>query len=247
MRFINLPNLIFCFINIILMHKPPKEYEILKNYIDEEKMSVSGYIYFFLRIPKNFIEWFIRFLPGPVGIIIRRLYYRLILNKVGKNVIIDEGVYFHGHNIELDDWCLVDKFCVLRSYSKIRIGKKVHIGIGTVIHAGYNSEIIIDDNAGIADRCSIYSLSNAYAPNKRMGGPICKSYEVMSRNGKIHIGKECFLGLGCIVLPNVKIGFGSILSAYAVIRKDVDELGIYDKDCKLIVKRKFDKNLFYKD
>ena len=227
------------------MHNTPKEYQIIKNFIDQEKMSVSGYMFFFLRIPKDIIEWFIRYLPGPVGVIIRRYYFKLFLKKVGKNVIIDTGVSFIGNNIELDDWCYVDKFCVLRSYSRIRIGKRVHLGIGNVIHAGINSEVIIDDNTAIADKCSFYSLSNYYVPNKRMGGPMCKSYEVASISGKIHISKECFLGIGCIVLPNVTIGFGSILPAYVVIRKNLDQLGIFDKDCKLIKKRIFDKNLFY--
>ena len=159
-------------LSISNMIEPPKEYQIIKNYIDKEKMPLSGYIYFLIKIPKNFIEWLIRYLPGPIGVIIRRIYYKIILNKVGSNVIIDEGVYFIGNNIELDDWCYIDKFCVFRSYSKIKIGKRVHVGISSVIHAGINSEVIIDDNTAIADKCSLYSLSNAYFPNKRMGGPM---------------------------------------------------------------------------
>ena len=227
------------------MYKAPKEYFIIKDYIDNEKMSLQGYVYFFLRIPKDFIEWLIRYLPGSVGIIIRRYYYKLVLKKVGKNVTIDEGVYFHGNNIEIDDWACIDKFSVIRCYSRLRIGKRVHIGVSVIIHAALNSEIIIDDNTGIADRCSLYSLTNSYAPNKRIGGPICKSKEVKTRSGPIIIDKDCFLGTGCLVLPNVKIRFGSIISSQSIIRKNIAELGIYDKNSKLIMKRRFDKNIFY--
>lgn len=227
------------------MYKPPKEYFIIKDYIDNEKMSLKGFLYFFFKIPKDLIEGLIRYLPGPVGIIIRRYYYKLVLKKVGKNVTIDEGVYFQGNNIEIDDWACIDKFCVIRCYSRLRIGKRVHIGVSGIIHAGLNSEIIIDDNTAIADRCSFYSLTNAYAPNKRIGGPLCKSNEVESRSGPILIGKDCFLGTGCLVLPNVKIGFGSIISAQAIIKKNIDELGIYDENSKLIKKRDFNKNIFY--
>ena len=78
--------------------------------------------FFFLRIPKNILEGLIRYIPGPMGIIIRRFYYKLILKKVGINVVIDEGVYFQGNDIELDDWACIDKFCVLRSFSNLRIG-----------------------------------------------------------------------------------------------------------------------------
>ena len=140
----------------------------------------------------------------------------------------------------------VDKFCVLRSFSKIRVGKRVHLGVGVIIHAGAKSEIEIDDYAGIADRCNIYSLSNSYAPNKRMSGPMCKTDEVKTRSGPIYIGKECFLGIGSLVLPNVKVGFGSIMSTQSIIRKNVEELGIYDRDCKLLGRRVFDKETFYK-
>ena len=54
---------------------------------------------------------------------------------------------------------------------------------------------------------------------------MCKSNEVESRMGKIYIGKDCFLGIGVLVLPNVNVGFGAIVSAGATIKKDVKELG----------------------
>jgi len=226
------------------MNKPPEEYYIVKKFIDEEKMPLSGYFYFLIRIPKNLIEWLIRDLPGPIGVITRRLYYKLVLKKVGKNVVIDEAVYFQGSNIELDDWCYVEKFCVLRSYSGIRIGKRVHLGIGIVMYAGLDSEIEIDDHSTIGTRSSIYSVSNAYAPNKRMGGPMCKSNQVETKYGSIHIGKDCFVGIGSTILPGVSIGFGSIIMAHALIKKNINSLGIYDQKGLFIIKREFDKGSF---
>ena len=59
---------------------------------------------------KDFIEWLIRYLPGSVGII---EILQTSIKKVGKNVTIDEGVYFHGNNIEIDDWACIDKFSVI--------------------------------------------------------------------------------------------------------------------------------------
>ena len=57
------------------MSKPPKDYFIFKKYIDEEKNSIGDYLYALFKIPQNLIEWVIRDLPGPVGIILRRYYY----------------------------------------------------------------------------------------------------------------------------------------------------------------------------
>ena len=227
------------------MNKIPEEYKIVKKFIDEEKISLSGYLYFLIRIPKNIVEWLLRDLPGPIGVIIRRLYYRLILKKVGKNVIIDEGVFFNGENIELDDWCYIEKFCVLKSYSKIRVGKRVHLGIGVVMYAGLNSSIEIDDYSAIGTRTTFYSVSNSYSPNKRMSGPMAKSEEVKIKSGSIYVGKDCFIGIGSTILPDVTIGFGSIIMAHGLIKKNIDELGIYDQRGILIAKREFDKKLFY--
>ena len=41
-------------LSISNMIEPPKEYQIIKNYIDKENMSLSGYIYFLTKIPKKF-------------------------------------------------------------------------------------------------------------------------------------------------------------------------------------------------
>ena len=48
------------------MSETPKEYKIIKNFIDTEKMSLEGYLYFLIRIPKNFIEWFLRYIPEQI-------------------------------------------------------------------------------------------------------------------------------------------------------------------------------------
>ena len=104
---------------------------------------------------------------------------------------------------------------------------RVHLGIN-IIHAGLDSEIIIDDNTGVAARCSLYSASNAYARDKRMSGPMAKENHVYTKYGKILIEKECFIGVGSIVLPNVKIGFAAIVPPGAVIKKNLQEKGIYD-------------------
>tara|TARA_B100001093_G_scaffold394299_3_gene381016 strand:- start:1901 stop:2590 length:690 start_codon:yes stop_codon:yes gene_type:complete len=224
------------------MAKPPKDYYIFKKYIDEEKNSIGDYLYFFIRLPLNLIEWILRDLPGPAGMLLRRLYYSILLKRVGRNVLIAEGVYFQGNNIELDDWCYIDKFCVFTSISKIRIGKRVHIGIGTIVHAGLDSEITIDDNTGVAARCNLYSSSNAYARDKRMSGPMAKSNQVHTKYGKIKIEKDCFIGIGSTILPNVKIGYASIVSAGALIKKDLAEKSIFDEKGEFIGQRIFDEN-----
>ena len=48
-------------------------------------------------------------------------------------------------------------------------------------------------------------------------------------------------------MPNVNVGFGAIVSAGATIKKDVKELGIYNRDLEIIKDRVFDSKLYYKE
>tara|TARA_B110000196_G_C20826533_1_gene511662 strand:- start:282 stop:677 length:396 start_codon:yes stop_codon:yes gene_type:complete len=128
--------------------------------------------------------------------------------------------------------------------SRFRLGKRAHLGIGVIVYAGLDSDIEIDDYSAIGSRTNIYSASSSYAPNKRMSGPLCKSDQVEVKRARIHIGKDCFIGVASTILPGVNIGYGSIITAHAIIKKNIDELGIYDQNGIFIVKRIFDKNSF---
>lgn len=48
-----------------------------------------------------------------------------------------------------------------------------------------------------------------------------KTKENLNRYGKIVIGDNCFIGIGCIIMPNVTIGDNSIIAAGSVVTQDV--------------------------
>ena len=124
--------------------KGSKEYQIFHKFIENKKFSLSDYFFVILQLPFDFIEFFLRNIPGPVGFKLRYFYYKFRLKKVGKNVLIDIGVVFSGHkNISLDDFCCVDKYCLLNAISSIEIGKRTHISSFCIIHAGLDSQIKI--------------------------------------------------------------------------------------------------------
>src|SRR4030042_750676 len=52
----------------------------------------------------------LRYYPGAIGIRLRQMYYRCKLKSMGKNVVIDEGVFIDGaKNISISDYVWVDK------------------------------------------------------------------------------------------------------------------------------------------
>ena len=60
-------------------------------------------------------------------------------------------------------------------------------------------------------------------------------------NLPIHIGKNCWLGAGVIVLPGVNIGDNSVIGAGSIVTKDIlSNVVAYGSPCKVV--REISKN-----
>ncbi len=221
--------------------KNSKEYEIFHKFIDQKKISFLDYLFVVSQIPFDLIEYILRNLPGALGFKIRQIYYKFRLKKVGKNVLIDAGVFFSGHkNIVLDDYCYIDKYCLLNAVSSIEIGKRTHISSFCIIHAGLDSPIKIGDYVGVAANSKIHSSSESIGKNKRMSGPMVSLSQKNLKYGPITINDEAFVGLNSSILPGVEIGYGAVILPNAVIRKSVNKLSVVDAQGKHIMNREIE-------
>jgi hypothetical protein len=64
-------------------------------------------------------------------------------------------------------------------------------------------------------------------------------HRMYNRNPKIFIGDYVWIGFGCIVLPGVAIGHGSVIGAGSVVTKDCPEFSVMaGNPAKVIRKRK---------
>ena len=96
-------------------------------------------------------------------------------------------------------------------------GKHVHFGKN--VYANFNltlvddTHIYIGDNVMIAPNVTIASGTHPIAPELRE-----KGYQY---NLPVHIGNNCWLGAGVIVLPGVTIGENTVVGAGAVVTKDL--------------------------
>ena len=108
-----------------------------------------------ILLPRDMLECLIRFFPGSIGNAMRRVYWRMRLGKLGKNVLISEGVYFDspGH-IYIHDYAWIDRNAIfiagadksnrrrekktneyyLKKEGEIHIGKHVHIAPFTLLN-----------------------------------------------------------------------------------------------------------------
>lgn len=97
-----------------------------------------------------------------------------------------------------------------------KIGEKVYVGLDLIV-TGFISDnsckLIIEDRVAIGPRVTLLLASDAN------WSKLMEKREVIS--GTIILKKDCWIGAGAIILPNVTIGEGAIVGAGAVVTKDV--------------------------
>lgn len=112
-------------------------------------------------------------------------------------------------------------------YSKVRIramralghkvGKEVYFPADLVLTQNFvrdRGSLVLGDRVSMGSRCILILASH---PNASM---IRK--EINHKKPEIHIEEDAWIGAGCIILPGVTIGQGSIVGAGSVVTKDVE-------------------------
>lgn len=147
------------------------------------------------------------------------------LSKYGKNVkIFDQAVIINPANLEIGDNSHIDDFVFLNSGKKTIIGRNVHISAFTSIIGG--GEFIMEDFSGLSAGCRIITGSDDFTGNSLTNLTVPKEYRNITV-GKVRIGKHAILGSNVVVMPNVTIGEGCIVSAGSVVNKDLEAWSIY--------------------
>lgn len=137
------------------------------------------------------------FIPETKFFGLKRFILSLAKISIGKNVRICSSVRFIGNG-------------------QISIGDNTWIGPQSLISSSAPSAVVIGANIDIAPRVFIGNGSHEVDPNglHSAGKGI---------TGDITIEDGAWIGTGCIVLLNVKIGRKSIIAAGSVVNKDIEE------------------------
>ena len=122
-----------------------------------------------------------------------------------------------------------------------------HCHFGNNVYANFNLTLVDDTHIYVGDNTMI-------GPNvviATAAHPICPELraEAYQYNLPVHIGKNCWLGAGVIVLPGVTIGDGSVIGAGSVVTKDVPS-GVVAVGNPCRVLREIsdrDREFYYKD
>lgn len=94
-----------------------------------------------------------------------------------------------------------------------------HVHLGKHVYANFNLTLVDDTHITIGD----YTMIGPNVVIATGGHPILPSLrqEGYQYNAPVHIGKNCWLGAGVIVVPGVTIGDNTVVGAGSVVTKDL--------------------------
>jgi len=202
----------------------------------------TGFAHFALY---EFLTMFLGPLPGGVGFLLRKKFYRRLFRHCGRGLILGRNVVVrHGKRIELMDGVTIDenslidgrgagdagvvleegviinRNCMIQAKSgPIHFGPRTSIGCNSVIVSTAGVEL------GEAVLCAggCYISAGAYHMED-------KDAAIMDQGayskGPIKIGDRVWIGTGAIILDGVTIGAGAVIGAGSVVTKDIPENAI---------------------
>jgi acetyltransferase-like isoleucine patch superfamily enzyme len=221
----------------------------LKNYMQDPSVGL-GVKYIQARASgpgRYFLERGIQLLfsriPGPVGLIVRAVWYRPFLNKGSDMGFIESNVdLFYMDSIILRKGVYIDRYCRLHaSEAEIVLGKNNRVMKGAYVcsyvsNARKSEGIITGSGCWIGINANLQSGQGGLAiGNNVLIGPNAvistgnhdyektelPAIEQEFYGKQIQIGDNVWIGSNAVVLGGVRIGEHSVVAAGAVVTKDV--------------------------
>ncbi len=124
-------------------------------------------------------------------------------------------------------------------------GKHVHLGNNVYANFGVtmvdDTHIYIGDFTMLGPNVVIATAGHPILPELRE-----KAYQY---NLPVHIGKNCWLGAGVLVMPGVTIGDNSVVGAGSVVTKNIPENCVaVGNPCRVLREiNDYDREFYYKD
>jgi acetyltransferase-like isoleucine patch superfamily enzyme len=179
--------------------------------------------------------------PGALGLFLRRICYRWLLGSVGHNVTFGHSVVLrHPAKIRLGDDVVVDDLVVLDAKGEtnrgITVGNGVFLGRGTILSCK-DGDIELGDHVNIGFYSEIFSGSSVTvgahglfaAYTYLVGGghefdrPGVPVVEQARRSKGITLGENVWLGAGAKVMDGVRIGRDVVVGAGAIVTEDLPD------------------------
>ena len=122
-----------------------------------------------------------------------------------------------------------------------------HVHFGNSVYANFNLTLVDDTHIYVGD----YTMLGPNVVIATAGHPILpelreKAYQY---NMPVHIGRNCWIGAGAIILPGVTIGDNTVIGAGSVVTKDIPaNVVAVGNPCKVLREiSEHDREFYFKD
>ena len=157
------------------------------------------------------------------------IYYRSIFAKIGHGSLIYKPLLLSGTQyVHVGDHTLIRQGVRMeairldsRHPPRIQIGSNVNIEQN--VHIVSTSSISIGSNVTIAGNCSIVDTVH---PFNDVDNPVKIGARFDSKPRPVEIGDEAFIGIGCVILPGVRIGKYCIIGANSTVTCDIPDYSV---------------------
>lgn len=122
-----------------------------------------------------------------------------------------------------------------------------HCHFGKYVYANFNLTLVDDNHIYVGD----YTMFGPNVVVATAGHPILPALREKGCqfNMPVHIGKNCWLGAGVVVLPGVTIGDNTVIGAGSIVTKDIPaNVVAVGNPCRVLREiGEHDKTYYYKD
>ena len=122
-----------------------------------------------------------------------------------------------------------------------------HVHFGSHIYANFNLTMVDDTHIYVGD----YTMFGPNVTVASAGHPILPSLreQVYQYNIPVHIGRNCWIGAGAIIVPGVTIGDNTVIGAGSVVTKDIPANAVaVGNPCKVLREiGEHDREFYFKD
>ncbi len=177
--------------------------------------------------------------PGALGLVLRKLLYPWLMGAVGRDVAFGQNVTMrHPHRISIGSHVAIDDNCLLDAKGSnnrgIAIADRVFVGRNSILSCK-NGDIILEEGVNIGFNCEVFSGSSVSIGRNSLLAGYCyvigggHEFENIDRPIQEQLGvskgvtieEDVWLGAGTMVLDGVRIGSQTVVGAGSVVTSDL--------------------------
>ena len=213
---------------------------------------------FFRLIHFELVMLLSSWVPGALGLLLRKLFYPTLLGSCGRGVVFGLGVALrHPHKIHIGQGTVIDDNVLLDAKGVanqgIRVGEGGFIGRNSILSCK-DGDIVLGNHINMGFNCEVFSSSRVYVGDYGLfaaytyvvgGGHDHSDVGAMiidqARPSKgVTIGRNVWLGAGAKVLDGVTLGSNVVVGAGAVVTESLPDSVIAAGIPAKIIKRRDD-------